>query len=343
MTTAGPVYRKFFVVLLAAAMMPALAQEQQGQPAQDIKYTAEEYAAYDRAVKEPDLAKREDAIVGFVKANPQSSLVQYAEGAFLELLQEYQKAGDIQRLAGAGEKFLALRPDHREVTFATGVAWYQLQQYQNAVGHLEKVYAAQQDPAVAYQLAIAYGALKNNDKTLQFGELACAKYEPKDCYQVLSIITRVLNEKKQWERGAANARKVIQAFEVVQKPPSASQAEWDEYVGRERAVAYSTIGRRSFERQDWAGAVSNFQQAMRSYSKAPGLTAEACYHIGLAYWRMGKMDLSMKAFARGSVQQGAPHAKPCRDQLEFLYKQDHNGVLDGLEEYLQRALNAKLW
>ncbi len=330
---------------------PAPAQQQpQGEQAQsqdDVRYTAEEYAAYQKATEEPDPVKREDAILDFVKKNPKSSLVEYALTAYRQLLVEYQKSNNWQRMAIAGEKLLAIRPDDIQTVYLTGMGCFYTQQYPKAAPYLEKVYASQPEPAIAFMLATIYGTPPTNDdvKLLKFGEIACAKFEPKDCSQILPNLARIYLEKKEWAKAAETAKKTLQALEVNQKPATVEQAVWDDYIARERAIAYSALGRQAFESGNMAATISNYKQALKTYRKNAGLNAEAYYHIGYALWKSQPdkiEDGAMVAFAKGANEKGAPHQKPNRNQLEFLYKQLHNGSLAGIEEFEEEALKKQI-
>jgi len=330
---------------------PAQGQQQpaQGEQAQDgdVRYTAEEYAAYQKATEEPDLAKREDAIIAFVKANPKSSLVQYAKTSYSQLLLEYRKTSDWQKLATAGEKLLAISPDDVQAMYLTGEGFFNTQQLAKAAPYLEKVYVKQPEPAIAFMLANIFATSPTNDdaKLLQYGEIACSKFEPKDCHQILTALMRVYLDKKQWAKGADTAKKVLQAFETIQKPPTASQADWDEYISREKAIAYSALGRQAFDTGNMQAMISNYKQALKTYKKNANLNAEAYYHIGYAMWKLQPAaveDGAMIAFAKGSQEKGAPYAKPCLDQLEHLYKVIHNGSSAGLDEFIEEAVKKPL-
>lgn len=365
----------FLMFLLAALVaLPVLAQEQQPaspqpaqqsapqpsaqQPAQqpsgqqaesgdqDVRYTPEEYAAYQKATEEPDPAKKEDAILDFVKNNPKSSLVEYALSSYLQVLQDYQKQGDNARLAGAGDKLLAIRPDDARVMYMTGVAYFQSgpQQYQKAVELLEKVYAKQAEPQIAYMLAIAYGnppGLSNDDKLIYYGEIASAKFPPNESYQILTQLMHAYNTKGNWAKASDYAKKTLAAFDAgIQKPQGIEQPAWDEYVSREKAIAYASIGRQSYERGNMQATIQNYKQALATYQKLPGLNAEAYYHIGLARWKSNdpnQIEPAMTAFAKGTLEKGAPHVKPCRQALEQLYKSQHNGSLAGIDEFIDEA------
>jgi tetratricopeptide (TPR) repeat protein len=322
-------------VLALAQAQPAQSQPSE-QSQQDVVYTADEYAAYQKAVEEPDPAKREDAIVAFIKANPKSSLIQYAVGGYLQLLQEYSSAGEMAKLAGAGEKLLSVRPEDVSVMYQTGVAFFKSQQFAKAGYYLEKVYEKQPEPSIAFMLAVTYGSpgAADDEKVVKYGEIACSQFPPQDCYVILTQLTRVASEKKQWAKAADMAKKTLIAFESVQKPEGVPDTEWKDYLSREKAVAFAAQGRQAFENGDWKATLDLYGKALELYDKLPGLNAEAYYHIGFAYWNLRDLKPAMKAFALGSIQKGALHAKPSLEQLERLYRSQHNDSTAGMDEYI---------
>lgn len=314
----------------------------QQQPA----YTAEEYDAFTRAINEADLAKREAAIINFMKARPNSALNQYAIGTYLQLMQQYQTEGKVPNVISAGEKYLAVQPNDLNALYMTAAAHYQAQQFDKAAKHGDKLFSLKAEapstaewmwPRMAFILADAYVMLNNDAKIAEYGEKACETFEPKDCYRVLAELTRVFAAQEQWTKAADYARKTIQGFEAAEKAMPNPDARWKEYVSTKKALAYAVLGRQAAERQNWSGAVQNYQTALRTNSSIPALNAEAYYYIGLGHWKQNRIDPAMEAFARGCMQRGAPHAKHCRQHLETLYKSSHNDSLAGLDEFIQRV------
>jgi tetratricopeptide (TPR) repeat protein len=319
-------------------------EQQSASGEQEVRYTAEEYAAYQKAVEQPDPAARADAIIAFVKANPQSSLVSYAISAYEQLMQDYQAKGETQKLAAAGEKLLSVRPGDLRVMYATGLAFFQTEQFSKAAPLLEKVYEKQPEPDIAFRLAIANGTpgLGNNDKLIKYGEIACAQYPPAETYRILTQMTRAYSEKRMWIKAGDTAKKSLQALTEAAKPASVSQADWDDYVNREKAVAYSAIGRQAIEKGNLAAALENYKKSLSTYSKLPALQAEAYYQIGIIYWKSNSAHWAMVAFAKGQAIKGVPQEKWCRQQLETMYSYDHNGSLAGLSDFIDQALHTPL-
>ncbi len=328
-----------FVLFLAPAMVLAQAEQttQQEEEQTGPKYTAEEYVAYQKAISEPDLVKREDAIVGFIKAKPESALVEYAIGDYLQLMQQYQNKGDNEGVFRAGEKMLTVKPDNVNILSRTTVAAFQLQQYQKAIEYGEKVYAQNPEPGIAFILAISYGpnGEKNEAKEVSYAETACAKFTPKDCYMLLPDLTLHYANQQKWAKAASYANSTLEAFKTVAKPATTSQADWDNYLKTQKASAYLVLGRQAYESGNYQGAIKQYLDVL-DITSSPAPKAEASYYLGLSHWKQGSIQPAMEAFARGSMQKvDAPYPKVCREQLETLYKSTHNGSLAGIEEFLE--------
>ena len=102
------------------------------------QYTMEEYAAYETAVNK-DPAERHDSIIGFLTANPKSTLVEYAVASYLQLMQEYQNQGESQQVVSAGEKLLGVVPEDLTAQHLTALAAYQLQDFDKVTSYGEIV------------------------------------------------------------------------------------------------------------------------------------------------------------------------------------------------------------
>ena len=299
------------------------------------QYTTQEYAAYETAVNaDPD--KRHDAIIDFIETNPRSVLVEYAIGSYLQLMQEYQNQGQSRNVFDAGEKLLALKPDELNTLYMTAIAAYQLQQFNTATAYGEKVYVEKPNAGLAFVLASSYGQLKNEEKQLEYGDQACAELVPKDCYQILGALAKIYAGRKEWTKASEYAERVTEGLDAAERPSQTPESEWNEYLKTERATAYTIVGREAAERKSWNAAISNYTKVL-NLTRDPALNGEAYYYMGMGQWEQQQMDPAMEAFAKGSVQPGAPHAKHCRQYLETLYKSSHNGSLAGLEEFIERV------
>ena len=303
---------------------------------QQVPYTTEEYAAFQEAVGKEDLSAREDAIIGFIKQRPESALIEYALGSYLQLLDGYHKKRQTRKIYTAGQKLLSVRPKDLNALNMTAVASYQLGQYGKFIQYGEAVYKQRPSPQYAFMLATAHNSLKSEGQFIKYADLACPKLGDQYCYQVYPQLTAIFVTKKNWQRASGYAQRVVDSFANVTKPANVPDKKWNEDLKRETAIAYSVLGRRAAERQRWGSTVSNYRKALRSYPRIRALNAEAHYYIGLGNWKQNRINAAMKAFARGSAIKGVPHADPCRKYVETLYKSTHNGSLAGFEEFIQR-------
>ena len=299
------------------------------------QYTTQEYAAYETAIN-ADPTKREDAIIEFIETNPRSTLVENAIGSYIQLMLEYQNQGQSRKVFDAGEKLLALQPDELNTLYMTAISAYQLQQFNTATTYGEKVYVEKPNAGLAFVLASSYGQLKNEEKQLEYGEIACSELVPKECYQILTALAKIYAGRKEWAKASEYAERTIEGLDTADRPPQTPEAQWNDYLNTERATAYTIIGREAAESKSWDAAISNYGKALK-VSKDPALHGEAYYYMGMGQWEKKQMDSAIEAFAKGSVQTGAPHAKHCRQYLETLYKSSHNGSLAGLEELIERV------
>ncbi|MCH8320295.1 MAG: hypothetical protein IH790_04985 [Acidobacteria bacterium] len=324
--SARSLWKNVFTPLLVLAVAQTIVVAQ---------YTTQEYAAYETAIN-ADPAKREDAIIEFIETNPRSTLVEYAIGSYLQLMQEYQNQGQSRKVFDAGEKLLALKPDELNTLYMTAISAYQLQLFTAATTYGEKVYVEKPNAGLAFVLASSYGQLKNEEKQLEYGDKACAELSPKDCYQILSALAKIYAGRKEWAKASEYAERTTEGLDAAERPSQTPESEWNEYLKTERATAYTIVGREAAEHNNWNTAISNYAKVLK-LTTDPALNGEAYYYTGMGQWEHKQMDSAMEAFAKGSVQRGAPHAKHCRQYLETLYKSSHNGSLAGLEEFIERV------
>ncbi|MGH9342013.1 MAG: tetratricopeptide repeat protein [Acidobacteriota bacterium] len=328
------------IISLVVALMIALpafgfAQAEPTQEAQP-EYTAEEYEAYQQAVSaEP--GAREDTILAFIQANPQSALNQYAIGEYNQLLNTYSEQGQWQNLAQASDKLLAADAQNVAALYFGTLANYQLQQYDKAIEYGEKLSSLKPDVINAFMMAMSYRALKNHEKYNEWGEKAIATTQPAEHYFMIPEFMNIYNQAQNWNKAADYAQKTLDILAAVERPASSSEQEWNQYLNQQSGVAHAILGKRAFDAGRWTTAISNYDKAVGFLSGNGAFKSEAYFHIAMAQWKLNQIDRAMKSFAISSVQASAPHAKQSRQYLETLYKSTHNGALDGLDEFINGA------
>src|SRR6058998_633559 len=107
--------KKLLLVLLTGALaLPTFAWAQtkaRPKPAPKVEepeepYTEEEYDACFKATGEPDLDKRQAALIAFLEKWPQTKLKEHVVPAYKKLLYEYQQKQNYAKLISAAEAWL---------------------------------------------------------------------------------------------------------------------------------------------------------------------------------------------------------------------------------------------
>ncbi|MEE8350226.1 MAG: hypothetical protein V3R94_11685, partial [Acidobacteriota bacterium] len=245
-----------------------------------------------------DPAERYDAIISFLTANPKSALVEYAVASYLKQMQEVQNQGQSQQVISAGEKLLAVTPDDLNAQYMTALAAYQIQNFEKATSYGESVYASKPETQLAFVLLNSFAQLGNQDKLIEYGDKYCAEQAPKGCFQIFSRIVTIYAGRKEWDKAAQYAEKAVEGLEAADNPGQMSDGDWKSYLEKEKATAYTVIGRSSAERKNWEAAISNYEKVL-TLSTDPAAKAEAYYYTGMGRWDQREMSSAMNAFANG--------------------------------------------
>ena len=317
-----------FALLVLVSAPTLTAQDAEAQ------YTQQEYDAYQAAVE-----KGGDSIIAFLKANPDSALAQYAVGAYEQAMAGYLEKGDHKSTVAAGEKYLAeIDGERYSILFLTAWSAYHSQQYAKATKWGERTIAKKPDDSrLVPILARSYQHTDKKAKFVEWGEKACASGQPKDCFDLFPDLMKHFFAVKNMRKADSYAAKTIQAFDTVDKPDGVSSSEWANYVKDEKTVALTVRGKSAFDRKDWPGTRKYFGELLRVDGANKARKAEAHYHIGMAYWNQKNIDRAMENFARGAKVSATAFSKPCRTQLELLYKSTHNDSLQGLDDFVSRV------
>ena len=292
-------------------------------------YTREEYNEYQKAVTDGT-----DAILAFVKTHPESTLNQYATGAYLKAMQEDLNAGKNEEVLAAGEKYMQeLEADRYEVLLLSTYAAYNAKQYEKATLYGCKTYAVKADSALAMILAESYLGLDDVKSMVPWTDKACFEGSAGTFSSMFSYISGFYANEKDWENSAAYAKKVIGTLEGKAKPAQLTQGKINEML----SDAYSFVGRSAAEGKKWGAVKANYDTSVKYAPQNNSRKAEAIFWTGMAIWNQGQMQEAMDTFAKGCSSQfkDTPYSELCRKEVERLYKSTHNGSLAGFEEYLE--------
>lgn len=292
-------------------------------------YTREEYNEYQKAVSDGP-----DAILEFVESHPDSTLNQYATGAYLKAMQEALNQGNNEAVLEAGEKYMeALDPDKYEVLLFSTYASYNSKEYQKSITYGEKTYNAKPDPELAMIIAESYLSLDDVQNMVPWTDKACVEGNVGTCSSMFSYIAGFYAGEKEWDKSAEYASKVIGALEDKAKPAELTQGQINQML----SDAYSFRGRSASEKKQWAAVKDHYDKSVKYAPENNSRKAEALFWTGMSLWNQEQIENAMEYFARGCANQYAetPYAELCRKELERLYKSTHNGSLAGFDEYLE--------
>src|SRR5438552_6840121 len=134
------------------------------------EYTEEEYDACEKATNEPNLDKRQAALVAFLEKWPKSKLKPHIVPAYQKLLYEYQQKQNYVKLTSAAEAWLKYEPDDFTSIAFIAEAAQKLGQDQKFIEYGQRVYAKKPTGGIALMLAQSYRKLGDEAKYLEWVE-----------------------------------------------------------------------------------------------------------------------------------------------------------------------------
>ena len=303
---------------------------------QEIDYTPAQYEAYSKCANLVDPEAKQHCVLAFIEEYPELSLVEYAIAEYGRALQEQIQKGQHEQVVTAGEAMLKYRPD--EINLITQLCYsaFNSGQYAKAAEYGERAYAGNPAAGFIQILTEAYQKTGDKQKYDEWRLKAIEELEPRQSFQFVEEIRTSSAQAENWRQAARFARKTLEFLSKMDRSPNASEAEWNSWVRKQRAISYLLLGRDSYEGQDWASAVVNYQRVIRN-SRDRNLKGEAHYYIGMSNWKENRLQPAMEAFACGAAQNGSPHAGACDGYLIRLYKSTHNDSTAGIAEFKARV------
>ena len=303
---------------------------------QEIDYTTEQYRAYNECANLTDPEAKQKCVLDFIEAHPKLSLVEYAIAEYGRALQEQIQKGQHEQVVTAGEAMLKYRPDEIKLITQLCYSAYNSGQYEKAAKYGELAYASNPAGGFIQILADAYQKTGNKQKYREWALKAIDELEPDQSFQFVEEIRTSSARAENWPQAARYARKSLDFLSKMERSPNASEAEWNGWVRKQRAISYLLLGRNAYEGRNWASAVVNYQRVNQN-SRDKNLRGEAHYYIGMSNWKENRLQPAMEAFACGAAQTGSPHAGACDGYLIRLYKSTHNDSTAGLREFKTRV------
>jgi tetratricopeptide (TPR) repeat protein len=338
-----------FAIAILLCGFCAFAVQEKISPLSDYQYKRD-FAQYENIRKEADVQKRADLLLAFVKEHPISRILFNVAGDYMECVKP-QMGKDWPKAISMTEALQAVIPSEQTVQAANipaGVdaflkeqlvptqkmllqaliaANYQSNNLPKAAENAEKAYALFQDKSLLPALADIYLKMQNMDKYLGYGQKILADFPMEQSYSIAIQMAQVYIQKQDVNSAIGLFSKVMDAY-GDKLPPGVQEAQWN----ATRAVAYSVIASDPYSKKDYPKAMESFEKVIKFNPKQ----GDAYYFIGMCKWQTKDQPGAIESFAKSAVLNGN-YTKRAQQYLEDLYKAEHSGSMDGLDQVLAKA------
>jgi hypothetical protein len=294
------------------------------------EYTEEEYDAYEKAVKEPDLAKRGPALIAFMEKYPKSKLQEYIVAAYKALMFEYSKSGDYAKLEPAAEQWLKYAPNDLQTIGFVATAAIELGHDKKFTDYGEKIFAQQPGPQLAMALYQSYQKTGDEAKKWDWALKLLEYPEYNDKFDLRWQFVLKYAE-KDIAKAAEYSQLTLKSLALAKKPEKTPQSDWDKAVALIQRQSYNIIGMNYFGQKKYPETVQTLGKAL-----AVECYDAAYYYIGMSQWQQASVEDAEMSFAKAELLKGEYQAR-AKTNLEKLYRETHNGNLTGIEKKYKTA------
>jgi tetratricopeptide (TPR) repeat protein len=335
------------ILLLCGIYSPA---QEKISPLSDFQYK-KDYAQYDTISKEADTQKRADLLLAYLKDRPISKLLKAAVTGYLESVKAQK---DTTKAASMIETLLAAMPTEQSVKAAeipvgadeflqelrecqklalvslTGI-YYQSKNYPKAAETLEKIYAMAPDKTLLPDLANIYKQF-NQDKYVSYAQKILAEIPIDQSYTFALDLAQSAIQKNDVKGAIELYTKVMDVYgEKV--PPAYQEPAWNSV----RAFFYGLIASTVvYPTKDWPKIIEAYDKVLKFDQKRE----DAYYFIGMSKWQTKDQPGAIEAFAKCVVLNGPNYGAKAKTYLEQLYKAEHNGSDEGLDQLIEKSKSA---
>jgi hypothetical protein len=305
------------------------AVDQQKQDSTE-EYTEEEYDAYLKATQEPDLVKRQAALIAFMEKYPKSKLQDHIVYAYQALMFEYSKNGDYAKLEPAAEAWRKYKPDDLQTMYYVVESALRLGHDKKFIEYGEKVFAQKPDPRLAFALYQSYqrtgDEAKKTDMTLKL--LDYPEYNDNVGLR-MELVQKYAD--KDLPKAARYAELAVKSLAIAKKPDATSEVDWNKYATSVQRNCYHIIGMVYYEQKKCPEAIQSLEKALDAELYDAGY-----YYIGMCQWEQKNADDAILSFAIAALLKGEFQAR-AKKNCEELYRGQHNGNLTGIERWYKKA------
>lgn len=126
-------------LMLSAGIAQAFAQEETEEEKQERLYR-EDYERYQKMAALPDLAKRADLLLAFMKERPNSKMTEYARDNFARVLDAFLKQENNALVLALSERFIKMYPKVGETYYFYGATLKNNNKFVESMDSLAKCY-----------------------------------------------------------------------------------------------------------------------------------------------------------------------------------------------------------
>jgi len=146
-------------------------------------------------------------------------------------------------------------------------------------------------PAIREQTAIAYEQAQNKPKMLETAQ-SILKTDPNDVAILLMLADYWSDNGQQLDQATADAQKALDLLAKAEKPANISDADWQQQVGIQKGVAYTSLGQVNAINNKYAAAVTQFKLASPLLKSNSFSYARNLYRLGFS---LAKLNRTLEA------------------------------------------------
>jgi len=163
----------------------------------------------------------------------------------------------------------------------------------------------------------AYRSLGDSSNAILAGERAL-KAAPDNLLlltNIAYIIASTSNDRQQLARAEHYARRELELSTTIRIPKTIPLTDWDEISGQQNSTAHATLGLVSYKRGDIAGAIKEFETAVKL---APVPDAAQYYRLGKLYRVTGNKVEAIRMFQRAVASNDSTIRPLAESELQSL-------------------------
>lgn len=295
---------------------------------EEYEAAQKEYDAYIKASEEPDLLKRGELLIDFIKTYPDSNLTEsYVSPTYIRLLSECSDNQNFEVLEVLAEKWLELYPDNTNAIAFSYRAAVQLGHDEKSLKYALKIYEIQPTADLALFVARTYDRLGDFEKYVEWCEKYFTYPESGVDYTLRFSILGKYADAGNIAKAAEYAEQTLKVLASAEKPDAAGQQN----IPTIKRICNHIVGLNHFEAE-------RYRQSMRSLESALEIEKyqEGFYYIAQCYWRLSDPENAHDYFAAAEIF-GGDLTEKSKEYKEQLYKPLHNDSLVGIDKVMKRA------